>query len=72
MTSLWSIGLIATLAILWNHGSHREWFGKAPANAIVCDDNHGYQIGFLSQEPLLIHVQNFLTIDEATYFRSIL
>lgn len=71
MTGLWPIVFVAACAILWNHGFHSEWFARESATDIVCNDNHGYQIEFLSQEPLLIHVQNFISPDEATYFTSI-
>ncbi|KAI1763304.1 hypothetical protein GGR53DRAFT_497991 [Hypoxylon sp. FL1150] len=72
MTASWSIIFIATLGILWSYGSHSEWFAGRSAADIRCNDDHGYQIEFLSQEPLLIHIQNFLSTNEATYFTSIL
>jgi hypothetical protein len=72
MTTLWSIVFIAAFAILRNYGFHSDWFAGESATDILCNDNHGYQIEFLSQEPLLIHIQNFISPTEATYFTSIL
>lgn len=74
MTALWTIIFIPVLAILRNYGFHNAisaWIQAQSATNIVCD-NHGYQIEFLSQDPLLIHVQNFISPAEATYFTSIL
>ena len=71
MTALWSIVFIAPLAILWNYDFPREWLAGGSATDIACNEDHGYQIELVSQEPLLIHIQNFLSHDEATYFTSI-
>ncbi|KAM3073490.1 hypothetical protein ACMFMF_006696 [Clarireedia jacksonii] len=71
MTALWPVVFIPVLALLGNYGFHSAWFAGESAADVVCN-NHGYQIEFLSQEPLLIHIQNFISPAEATYFTSVL
>ncbi|KAI0154555.1 hypothetical protein GGR57DRAFT_105596 [Xylariaceae sp. FL1272] len=70
--SLWPVVLVSVGAILWNYGSPSDWLAGKPTPQVACDSNHGYEIEFLSQEPLLMHVRNFLSLNEATYFTSVL
>jgi hypothetical protein len=74
MTALWSIVpiFVAALAILRSYGFRSDLFTEKSASDMACNDNHGYQIEFVSREPLMIHIRNFLSPTEATYFTSIL
>ncbi|KAI1170942.1 hypothetical protein F4777DRAFT_594479 [Nemania sp. FL0916] len=72
MTSLWPIVFIGAFATLWNYGPPSDWLAGMFTPQVVCDNSHGYEIEFLSREPLLIHIPNFISLNEATYFTSIL
>lgn len=79
MTALWSIVFVAALAVLGkNYGIYSEWF-PAGASAEVattpdtgCDEYHGYQIEFLSSDPLMIRIPNFISSAESAFFAGIL
>ncbi|RDW91742.1 hypothetical protein BP5796_02907 [Coleophoma crateriformis] len=79
MTALWSVLFVAAVAVLGkNYGIYSEWFPAGASTEVAttadtgCDEYHGYQIEFLSSDPLMIRIPNFISPAESAFFTGIL
>lgn len=61
----------AIVAGLWTYA----FMSRLPTTEHVarysCNEDYGYQLQFLSTEPLMLYIQNFISLEESDYLMQV-